>query len=189
MLEGLEVSDGELVAGKEAFAMLCEALLVDRAGGTEAALDPVTNLVFFESSTLGCTEDGADDLTLHALCEVDEGVDLPGLDGVLGVVAETDAQHAQDSAGLAHHEAILLPDGHGAEGSLGLEATAELVEGETLVLILEASVAKKGADTLSAATKWEVGKFAWHCLSGKVWLNFYFICLEIRASMMQSEMT
>ena len=109
-------------------------------------------------------EKESNELCLHALSEVHERVDLPGLDGVLSVVAEADAQHAHDSAGLAHHEAILLPDRHGAERSLGLETRAKLFEGKTLVLVLELGVGKKGADTLSAATKWEVGKFAWHCL-------------------------
>ena len=101
---------------------------------------------------------------MHALSIVDEGVDLPSLDGILSVVAEADAQHAQDSAGLAHHEAILFPDRHGAERSLGLETRAKLVECKTRVLVLEASVSKECADTLSAATELEVGKFAWHCL-------------------------
>ena len=54
--------------------------------------------------------------TLFVLHEVDDGVDGPARHGIIGVVAMADTEHAEDSARLAHLEAIFFPDWHGAKG-------------------------------------------------------------------------
>ena len=81
------------------------------------------------------------------------------MSGILGVVSAADAEHAEDSAGLAHVEAIFHPDGQRAERSLVLDLT-EICEVHALVLVLEVSVTKESADALSASTEVEVVKLS-----------------------------
>ena len=99
----------------------------------------------------------------HVLHEVDNGVDLPAGHGIVMVVAETDAEHADNCAGLAHLETIFFPNGHGAEGkeTRGLQF-AECGHFCTSIFVLEVSVCKHHADTFSTTAEIEVIEFAWH---------------------------
>ena len=119
--------------------------------------------------------DIGNELAHMVLDEVENGVNGPGGHGVLGVVAKTDAEHAQDGVRLGHADAVFLPNRHGAKRVLWVLLDAgKLLEREAVVLVLEVGVEEKSANGLTATTHVEVVQLSWH------FFRFYFICDKLR---------
>ena len=163
-LDGLEVGNGGSIrAANKGFAVLGEASLNHRDYFVPVLGEPRSSTCFIELAALEAGEDVAGELGLKILDKVDERVNLPGDCGVLSVVSKANTKHAKDTARLAVLLSILFPNGHGAERESCLQLGKSL-ETLTIILILEAGVTEKGANSFSTTTEVEVSELTWHLI-------------------------
>ena len=114
-LVNLKVSDGEVIsASNPLFIMTFEAGVQEWDHLVEVAVKLLV-ISIIDGDSIEWLEAQDKTVIIVLLHKVHERVDLPGCIRVGGVHAVTDSEHAQNSAGLGDGDAILLPDGQGAE--------------------------------------------------------------------------
>ena len=151
----MEVSSGGLVAGDESFAMGLELLVEVGAVGVD---DVGVGLLGVVVEVL--VHDGGVGLANEVVGVVDEGVSVPGLMGIRGVVAEVLAEVAENCGGLVEHLAVVDDNGELTVGEFtgGLAGT----EGwaiEALILKADLCVGEEHTDELNTTVNAEVDDF------------------------------
>ena len=163
--EQLEVSDSGLVcASNEGLAVRLKTLLhlLDNFVHV-SSLSPLFASFVGEGLAQDAGEEVAVEPAHGILTKVEHGVDLVASLGVLRVVTEANAKSAEDSVGSANGHAVLLPNGHAAEGEPArVLDSGEVGERDALVGVLETSMMKHGADSISTTIDVEVNKSSWH---------------------------